>query len=86
MTARDILRFHKRTGGPRVTVSTATFQGQLRVTDPDAVRNALLTGISPAKGYGQGLLTLAPSRRRPRGAEAWWMAVTTTKSSPRPRG
>ncbi|MFB8137496.1 type I-E CRISPR-associated protein Cas6/Cse3/CasE [Streptomyces mirabilis] len=60
LTARDVLRFHKRTNGPRVTVSTATFQGRLRVTDPDALRNALLAGIGPAKGYGQGLLTLAP--------------------------
>ncbi|UXY32449.1 type I-E CRISPR-associated protein Cas6/Cse3/CasE [Streptomyces sp. HUAS TT20] len=60
LTARDTLRFTKRTNGPRVTVSTATFQGRLRVTDPDALRNALLAGIGPAKGYGQGLLTLAP--------------------------
>ncbi|WRZ96383.1 type I-E CRISPR-associated protein Cas6/Cse3/CasE (plasmid) [Streptomyces sp. NBC_01007] len=60
LTARDILRFHKRANGPRVTVSTATFQGRLRITDPDALRNALLAGIGPAKGYGQGLLTLAP--------------------------
>ncbi|MEU5242668.1 type I-E CRISPR-associated protein Cas6/Cse3/CasE [Streptomyces asoensis] len=60
LIARNVLRFSKHTGGPRVTVSTATFQGRLRVTDPDALRNALLTGIGPAKGYGQGLLTLAP--------------------------
>ncbi|WP_446045463.1 type I-E CRISPR-associated protein Cas6/Cse3/CasE [Streptomyces olivaceus] len=59
LIARDILRFRKRTNGPRVTISTATFQGRLRVTDPDALRTALLTGIGPAKGYGQGLLTLA---------------------------
>ncbi|GGQ34037.1 type I-E CRISPR-associated protein Cas6/Cse3/CasE [Streptomyces roseolilacinus] len=57
---RDILRFTKHQGGPRVTLSTATFEGRLRVTDPDALRTALLTGIGPAKGYGQGLLTLAP--------------------------
>jgi CRISPR system Cascade subunit CasE len=57
--ARDILRFSKRAGSPRITLSTATFQGRLRVTDPDAVRNALLSGIGTAKGYGQGLLTLA---------------------------
>ncbi|MGW6926501.1 type I-E CRISPR-associated protein Cas6/Cse3/CasE [Streptomyces sp. NPDC054950] len=60
LIARDILRFRKHDDGPRVTISTATFQGRLRVTDPDALRNALLTGIGPAKGYGQGLLTLAP--------------------------
>ncbi|MEV0637753.1 type I-E CRISPR-associated protein Cas6/Cse3/CasE [Streptomyces sp. NPDC050619] len=60
LIARDVLRFRKRTNGPRVTISTATFQGRLRVTDPDALRTPLLTGIGPAKGYGQGLLTLAP--------------------------
>lgn len=61
LTARDILRFTKRTNGPRVTLSTATYQGRLRVTDPDVLRHALLNGIGPAKAYGQGLLTLAPT-------------------------
>jgi len=60
LTAREILRFRKHTNGPQVTLSTATFQGRLRVTDPDLLRAALLGGIGPAKGYGQGLLTLAP--------------------------
>lgn len=50
----------KHSNGPRVTISTATFQGRHRVTDAEALRAALLTGIGPAKGYGQGLLTLAP--------------------------
>ncbi|MFC9931716.1 type I-E CRISPR-associated protein Cas6/Cse3/CasE [Streptomyces sp. NPDC127190] len=57
---RDILRFRKRPDGPHVTLSTATFEGRLRVTDPDALRASLLGGIGPAKSYGQGLLTLAP--------------------------
>jgi CRISPR system Cascade subunit CasE len=60
IVSRDILRFKKHRDGPRITLSTATFEGRLRVTDPDALRTALLTGIGPAKGYGQGLLTLAP--------------------------
>ncbi|MEU0738734.1 type I-E CRISPR-associated protein Cas6/Cse3/CasE [Streptomyces sp. NPDC006134] len=60
LIARDTLRFRKGKDGPRVTLSTATFQGRLRVTDPEALRAALLGGIGPAKGYGQGLLTLAP--------------------------
>ncbi|CAL9659274.1 type I-E CRISPR-associated protein Cas6/Cse3/CasE [Streptomyces sp. enrichment culture] len=62
IVSRDTLRFRKRPDGPRVTLSTATFEGRLRVTDPDALRTALLGGIGPAKGYGQGLLTLAPLR------------------------
>nr|WP_272926766.1 type I-E CRISPR-associated protein Cas6/Cse3/CasE [Streptomyces sp. SID4946] len=62
ITSRDILRFRKRPDGPRITLSTATFEGRLHVTDPDALRASLLDGIGPAKGYGQGLLTLAPLR------------------------
>ncbi|MEU3281432.1 type I-E CRISPR-associated protein Cas6/Cse3/CasE [Streptomyces antibioticus] len=62
VVSRDILRFNKGKDGPRVTLSTATFEGRLRVTDPDALRTTLLGGIGPAKGYGQGLLTLAPLR------------------------
>ncbi|MFF2026720.1 type I-E CRISPR-associated protein Cas6/Cse3/CasE [Streptomyces sp. NPDC058171] len=60
LTSRDILRFNRHRNGPRVTLSTATYQGRLRVTDPDALRHTLLHGIGPAKAYGQGLLTLAP--------------------------
>ncbi|WP_037915149.1 type I-E CRISPR-associated protein Cas6/Cse3/CasE [Actinacidiphila yeochonensis] len=60
LVARDILRFRKHRNGPHVTISSATFQGRLRVTDANALREALLSGIGPAKGYGQGLLTLAP--------------------------
>ncbi|SNX88709.1 CRISPR-associated Cse3 family protein [Streptomyces sp. TLI_55] len=62
VVSHDILRFSKGKAGPRVTLSTATFEGRLRVTDPDALRATLLGGIGPAKGYGQGLLTLAPLR------------------------
>ncbi|MDQ0988816.1 type I-E CRISPR-associated protein Cas6/Cse3/CasE [Streptomyces sp. V3I7] len=60
ITARDTLRFRKGTNGPHITLSTATFQGRLRVTNSEALRATLLEGIGPAKGYGQGLLTLAP--------------------------
>ncbi|MER6736554.1 type I-E CRISPR-associated protein Cas6/Cse3/CasE [Streptomyces puniciscabiei] len=62
IVSRDILRFHKSPDGPRVTLSTVTYEGRLRVTDPDTLRASLLGGIGPAKGYGQGLLTLAPLR------------------------
>ncbi|MEU0853479.1 type I-E CRISPR-associated protein Cas6/Cse3/CasE [Streptomyces flaveolus] len=60
ITNRETLRFHKRPDSPRITLSTATYEGRLRVTDPDTLRATLLSGIGPAKGYGQGLLTLAP--------------------------
>src|SRR5690606_2525724 len=46
--------------GKPVTVVTATFEGRLEVTDPDALRRALTQGIGRARAYGCGLLTLAP--------------------------
>ncbi|MCX5206049.1 type I-E CRISPR-associated protein Cas6/Cse3/CasE [Streptomyces sp. NBC_00237] len=66
LTARSTLRFSKKNGGREVVVSTATFQGRLHVTDADALRTALTTGIGPSKAYGQGLLTLAPAAAPPR--------------------
>ncbi|WP_433264915.1 type I-E CRISPR-associated protein Cas6/Cse3/CasE [Actinosynnema sp. CS-041913] len=58
---RENLRFQRE--GRDVTLSTATFEGRLEITDPHALRAALINGIGPAKGYGCGLLTLAPVRR-----------------------
>ncbi|MGQ0601468.1 MAG: type I-E CRISPR-associated protein Cas6/Cse3/CasE [Anaerolineales bacterium] len=37
------------------------FEGVLRVTDPAALRAAVENGIGSAKGYGFGLLSLAPA-------------------------
>lgn len=54
---RRKLRFDRR--GRTVTLSTAVFEGVLRVEDVTALRAALVGGIGPAKGYGCGLLTLA---------------------------
>jgi CRISPR system Cascade subunit CasE len=45
--------------GQKVTVSTATFEGLLTVTDPDLLRSSLVGGLGPAKAYGCGLLTLS---------------------------
>jgi CRISPR system Cascade subunit CasE len=45
----------------RVSLATATFDGKLRVTDADALRRVLTTGIGKAKAYGCGLMTLAPT-------------------------
>lgn len=46
-------------GGP-VRLVTATFDGRLEVTDPEALRRTLVRGLGRAKGYGCGLMTLAP--------------------------
>lgn len=58
ITARSTRRF--RRGSATVTLSTSTYEGVLEVTDPERLRTALIEGIGRAKGYGCGLLTLAP--------------------------
>ncbi|EID12769.1 CRISPR-associated Cse3 family protein [Mycobacterium xenopi RIVM700367] len=61
---RSIRRFRRKDG--QVTIATATFEGHLEVTDPEALRWALTRGIGRAKSYGCGLLTLAhPRASRP---------------------
>ena len=52
----------KRGKRMRVPVVTATFDGRLTVTDPEALRRSLRAGIGRAKAYGCGLMTLAPVR------------------------
>lgn len=46
-------------GQHKVTLSVATYDGQLEVTDADALRATLTAGLGHAKAYGCGLLTLA---------------------------
>lgn len=60
LTGRETVRFEKKKGGSDITLSTATFEGRLRITDPDTLRRTLLAGVGPKKAYGCGLLTLAP--------------------------
>jgi len=54
---RQTLSF--RRGLHTVTLTTATYDGVLDVTDADAFRRALTGGIGHAKAYGCGLLTIA---------------------------
>lgn len=54
---RKTWRFKRN--GNTVTLATAMFEGCLEVTDPAALRAALVSGIGSGKGYGCGLLTLA---------------------------
>jgi CRISPR system Cascade subunit CasE len=54
---RHTYAFHR--GGHRVTLRVATYDGHLEVTDADALRTVLTTGLGHAKAYGCGLLTLA---------------------------
>lgn len=46
----------------RVTLGLSQFDGTLAVRDADALRTAMTGGIGRAKGYGAGLMTLAPLR------------------------
>lgn len=49
-------------GGRRVTIQQVVFEGLLEVTAADQLRSVLTSGIGKARGYGCGLLTLAPTR------------------------
>ncbi|WP_281363032.1 type I-E CRISPR-associated protein Cas6/Cse3/CasE [Gordonia asplenii] len=43
-----------------VHLTTTRFDGELLVSDPDALRRALTHGVGRGKGYGCGLITLLP--------------------------
>lgn len=61
ISQRHTLRFHKGNDERRlIVINTATFEGRLTITDPNQLRQTLITGIGPSKSYGCGLLTLAP--------------------------
>jgi CRISPR system Cascade subunit CasE len=45
-------------GGRQLTFAAVTFDGELRVTDADRFRAALVDGIGSAKAYGFGLLSI----------------------------
>jgi CRISPR system Cascade subunit CasE len=72
--SRDLRRFKR--DGSTVTVSTATYEGHLEVTDPAALRQALTHGIGRAKAYGCGLLTLARPARWRWGVRPLWVSST----------
>lgn len=57
---RQTLAFHRVRGQKRVTLTTVTYEGVLRVSGPAAFRTVLTNGIGHARAYGCGLITLAP--------------------------
>lgn len=59
IASRRRLRFRKPAGGPPITLETATYEGRLRVTNPERFTHSLVNGIGKGKAYGCGLLTLA---------------------------
>lgn len=58
------LSFSKNSGASQgrnsVRIMAVTYQGTLRVTDPDVFRRRLASGLGKAKAYGCGLMTLVP--------------------------
>lgn len=64
ITRRETVTFNRggEGAGRRVTLSTAQYDGVLSVTEPVALRQTLTDGVGRAKGYGCGLMTLAPPR------------------------
>lgn len=60
VTNRTKVSFRHTRG--RVTLGMATYDGRLEVADPERLRRVLVGGVGPAKAYGCGLLTLAPTQ------------------------
>lgn len=60
---RRTLKFKRQ--GSEVTIATATYDGVLEVVDKEAFLHSLTHGIGRAKGYGCGLLTIAPVDQLP---------------------
>lgn len=58
---REVLRFSHGRSGTRsqVTLTRASYEGVLEITDADKLRAALVNGMGHAKAYGCGLMTLA---------------------------
>lgn len=57
---QNSIRFTKKAFGPQITVGSCSFRGSLRVSDETLFKQALKTGIGPAKAFGFGLLTVRP--------------------------
>lgn len=62
VTRRATHSFSRPDAKAPVTLTTAQFDGVLRVQDVPRFRETLVTGIGPGKAYGCGLLTVAPLR------------------------
>ncbi|MGW6940014.1 type I-E CRISPR-associated protein Cas6/Cse3/CasE [Streptomyces xanthophaeus] len=52
----------RRGAAKPVRYSVIRFEGVARVTDPDALRESVTTGIGRGRAYGLGLLSIAPYR------------------------
>lgn len=55
-------RLRARKAGSPIILDATLFEGRLLVSDPDRARGALESGIGHGKGFGLGLLSLAPMK------------------------
>lgn len=56
-------RFFKQRKSKPIQISTIDYTGLLTVTDADAFRKTLFSGIGPAKGFGCGMMMVRPAGR-----------------------
>ncbi|WP_283583639.1 type I-E CRISPR-associated protein Cas6/Cse3/CasE [Limosilactobacillus difficilis] len=47
----------------RVRLSRVTFEGRLKVTNVDKIKETLINGVGREKAYGMGMLTVIPVRK-----------------------
>lgn len=62
LSNRERISFQRHHDGASgiVHLQTVQFDGVLEITDPETLRRTLTRGVGSAKGYGCGLMTLAP--------------------------
>ncbi|MEX2985735.1 type I-E CRISPR-associated protein Cas6/Cse3/CasE [Streptomyces sp. C36] len=64
-TPLDAARGERSQDKQRIRHVRTCFEGTAYITDAEALKQTLLTGIGRGKAYGCGLLSLAPATRRP---------------------
>ena len=57
-------QFNKGSENRKVRMRLVTYEGVLKVADPELCQKALICGIGREKAYGAGLLTLYSPRQR----------------------
>lgn len=60
---KDDDAIHRQDATHKLELLSVQFDGVLQVADPEKLTAALQTGIGSAKGFGFGLLSLAPAQR-----------------------
>jgi len=60
---KDMAKGRKQMNGAQAKLSllSVRFEGFLKITDPQAFRRTIFSGIGPGKAFGFGLLSIAPA-------------------------